>query len=688
MYFGVDYHPEQWVYPYGGTKKNPEEQWVKDVQLMEKAGINVVRIGEFCWGICEPEEQKFDFDWLKRVMNLMAKADIKVVLCTPTAAPPIWLAKKHPEILPVDEKGLTSYEGTRRAVCLNSDVFWDYSKKIVEAMAQALGDHSQLIAWQIDNGLGGHFTEDSFNEDTRRDWHMWLEAKYETIQNLNDLMGMRHWGQVVTDWKQVPMPMRAPTLHNPALVLDWKRFCSDTIVQYVAMQAELLRQFSPDHPLTTNLRPLIHRFDHFDLAEILDFVSIESSAVIRANSAEAACEIDMLRSLKKTGVKAPGGGEGFWVMEQKAGNVNWQDVNSLVRPGVLRMFTYQLLSRGADAILYFRWRQPRIGSEQFHGAVLPHVVREDSRVYQEVAQLGEEVKLLAPTLEKTKVAPEVCIIYTHDNEWSLQYPLQPNKHFNLREHIQLFYNALHDRNLLVDFARPTEDLSQYRLVIAPSMHLLAGGEADRLKLYVQNGGTLVSTFNTGLVDEHHMAPDTGYPHDMTDLFGLEVREFDALPPGEENHLTFKGTFPTSHMHPARIWCDIIEPKECEVLATYARDFYSGTPAMTVNSFGLGKAVYIGTMSHQHFYFDLVTWLRQLCNLHPLIKVPDNVETSMRQKEGANIHFLLNHQKTSVRVQFYKPMHDFLTGSTIMGNHELQAHGILVIDEHPDVKHME
>jgi beta-galactosidase GanA len=197
-------------------------------------------------------------------------------------------------------------------------------------------------------------------------------------------------------------------------------------------------------------------------------------------------------------------------------------------------------------------------------------------------------------------------------------------------------------------------------VIAPSLQLLAGGEADLLKLYVQNGGTLVGTFNTGLVDEHHIAPDSGYPHDLTDLFGMEVLEFDPLPPGEENHLTFKGAFPTSHLHPARIWCDLIEPKECQILATYAKDFYAGRPAMTMNSFGLGKAVYLGTMSHQHFYYDLVVWLRQICNLVPLLKVPDTVEVSMREKGDTRIYFLLNHQNTPVRIQFYKPAHDFLT----------------------------
>jgi len=661
MYFGVDYHPEQWVYPYGGTPENPEGAWERDVELMQTAGINVVRMGEFTWGLCEPEEGKYDFSWLKRVMDLLGKGGIKVVLATPTAAPPVWLSRKHPEILPIDERGLTKHEGTRRAVCLNSDVFWDYSKRIVEQMARALGQHPHLIAWQIDNSLGGNFTEAAFNEDTRRDWHGWLEAKYETIERLNQGMGLRHWGQVVSAWNQVPMPMAAPTVHNPALVLDWCRFCSDTIVQFVRMQADILHELTPQCPVTTNLRPLMHRFDHFDLAEVIDFVSIESAGALKAKSAELACEIDMLRSLKKTGIRTPDGDSGFWVMEQKAGNVNWQEVNSLVRPGVLRMFTYQLVSRGAAAVIFFRWRQPRFGTEKFHGAVLPHNVRKDARVFKEVAQLGDEMKLLAPSLKGTRVQAEVCLLYSHDNDWALQQPNQPN--------------------ILVDFARPSEDLSRYKLVLAPSLHLLSGGEADRLKLYVQNGGTLVATFNTGLVDEHNMAPDTGYPHDLTDLFGMEVQEFDPLPPGEENHLTFKGTFPTSHLHPARLWCDLIEPKECQILATYAKDFYSGRPAMTMHTFGLGKAIYIGTLSHQHFYNDLILWLRQMCNLHPLLKVPDSVEVCLRQRDDSRVYFLLNHQASPLRIQFYKPMHDFLTGSTFSGNYDLQPHGVLVLDEH-------
>jgi len=683
MYFGVDYHPEQWVYPYGGTKENPEAAWERDMDLMQTAGINVVRMGEFTWGLCEPEEGKYEFAWLTRVMDLLGKAGIKVVLATPTAAPPIWLAQKHPEILPVDERGLVKREGTRRAVCLNSDVFWSYSKRIVEQMAKTLGQHPQLIAWQIDNGLGGNFTEAAFNEDTRRDWHGWLEAKYETIERLNELMGLRHWGQVVTSWDQVPMPMIAPAVHNPALVLDWCRFCSDTIVQYVKMQSDLLHELTPRCPITTNLRPLLHRFDHFDLAEIIDFVSIESSSTLKAKSAEVACEIDMLRSLKKSDIRTPDGDTGFWVMEQKAGNVSWQDVNSLVRPGVLRMFTYQLVSRGATAVVFFRWRQPRFGTEKFHGAVLPHTAQPNSRVFKEVAQLGDEMKLLAPALKDTQVVAETCILYSHDNDWALQQPMQPNRFFSLREHIQLFYTALHDRNIAVDFARPTEDLSRYKLVFAPSLHLLSGGEADRLKLYVQNGGTLVATFNTGLVDEHNIAPDTGYPHDLTDLFGLEVLEFDQLPPGEENHLTFKGTFPATHLHPARLWCDLIEPKDCQILATYAKDFYAGRPAMTMHTFGLGKAIYIGTQSHSHFYGDLVTWLRQMCNLQPLLKVPDHVEVSMRQKDDTKVYFLLNHQGSPLRIQFYKPMHDFLTGNTFSGNYDLPPHGVLVLDEHAE-----
>lgn len=682
MYFGVDYHPEHWVYPYAGTQENPEARWERDAQLMVAAGVNVVRMGEFCWGLYEREEGAYDFSWMRRAMDVMRMSGIQVVLGTPTAAPPLWLARKHPEILPKDEHGTILHEGTRHAYCLNSGVYWGYARGVVTALAKALGDHPQLIGWQVDNGIGGHRTEFSFNEESRNDWHAWLRAKYETIERLNDLMGLRFWGQVVTDWDQVPMPMIAPTVHNPALVLDWMRFSSDTCVAFVKMQADLLRELTPNLPVTTNLRALTRHYDHFDMAEALDFVSLDSYATIKSRPAENAAEIDIMRSLKRSGVRTPDGEEqGFWVIEQKAGNVNWQDVNSLLRPGVVRLFTYQLLSRGATGVLYFFWRSPRIGSEKFYGGVLTHDGRGDNRVYREISQVGEELKLLAPVLRGTTVQAETCILFSHPNEWTLKLPQQHNKHFNQREHLNLFYNALHDRNIPVDFARPTEDLSKYKIVFAPSLHLLAGGEADLLKLYVQNGGTLVSTFNTGLVDEHHIAPDSGFPHDLTDLFGLEVLEVDPIPPGEENHLVFKAAFPATHLHGARLWCDVIEPRECQVLGTFSRDFYAGRPAMTINNFGLGKAIYIGTMCHQPFYYDLVTWLRQMCNLFPLLKVPDTVEVSMRQRGDLRLYFLLNHQHSPVRITFYKPMHDFLTGNTFTGNYDLPPHGVLVLDEH-------
>jgi beta-galactosidase len=686
MYFGTDYHPEHWVHPLGGTETEPEARWERDAELMVKAGLNVVRMGEFSWGHCEPEEGKYDFGWLRRAMDVMQRHGIQVVLGTPTAAPPLWLSQAHPEILPIDERGQKLHPGTRRAYCMNSDVYWEYSKRIVRAMAGSLGDHPQLIAWQIDNGIGGHNTEASFNEQSAADWHAWLEAKYETIERLNECLGLRFWGQTVTSFSQVPMPMTAPTVHNPALVVDWKRFCSDTCVAFVRCQAEILHELTPGIPVTTNLRALTRGFDHFDMADALDFVSVDSNATIKTRAAENACEIDMLRSLKKSEIRTPDGDSGFWVIEQKAGHVNWQDVNSLIRPGVVRLFTYQLISRGACGVLYFFWRQPRIGSEKFYGGVLTHDGRGDNRIFREIAGIGEEMKMLAPKLKGTRVQAEVCIVFSHENAWAMNLPGQPNKHFSYREHLHLFHTALHDRNIPVDFARATEDLSRYKVVIAPSMHMLAGGEADLLKLYVQNGGTLVSTCNTGLVDEHHMAPETGIPANCTDLFGIEVTEFDPLPQGEENHLTFKGTFPATHLHPARLWCDLLEVKDAQVIATYAKDFYAGRAAITMNDYGLGRAIYIGTTSHLHFYYDLAAWLRQLCNLYPLLKVPDTVEVSMRQKDDQKIYFLLNHQPSPVRLHFYKPMHDFLTGQTFTGNYDLPSHGVLVLDETIPVQH--
>ena len=681
MYFGADYYPEHWVYPYDGTEDAPESAWENDVALMVQAGINVVRVGEFSWGLCEREEGKYDFGWLQRFLDLLQRNNIQAVLGTPTAAPPVWLLQKHPEILPIDENGLTRHEGTRRAYCLNSGVYWEYCQKIVRAMAAALGKHPTIIAWQIDNGVGRHNTEYSFNPETRRDWQEWLKCKYETIERLNDSLGLRFWGQVVADWSQVPMPMRAPAVHNPALVTDWRRFSSDTLVAFVRMQAELLRELTPGIPVTTPLRAFAAEFDYYDVADVVDFVSLDSDAAVRAKSAELASSIDLMRSLKGAEGNTPDGDLGFWVMEQKAGAVGWGDVNSLVRPGIVRLFTYQLISRGASGVLYFYWRQPRIGPEKFYGGVLTHDGTGKNRMFKEVSQIGAELKSIGDVLKGTQVKADAAIMLTYENNWAMDQPLRPNRHFHQREHMQLFYNALHDKNILVDFVKPTDDLSQYKLVIVPSMHMISGGQADRLKLYVHNGGVLIGTCNTGLVDEHHITPTCGYPYEMTDLFGLEVQEFDALPQGEENHLHFKGGFTTSNLHPARLWCDIIEPQPgCQVLAHYSKDFYTGKPAITMNEFGAGKAIYIGTVSHQSFYFDLVNWVRQLCGLFPLIKVPDSVEVSMRQKDGVRVYFLLNHQHSHVRIQILKPMHNLLTNERISGNYDLEAHGVLVLDE--------
>ena len=278
MNFGADYCPEHWVFPFDGTAEEPESRWEQDAQLMAHAGMNVVRMGEFSWGLCEREEGKYDFAWLRRAMDAFGKHGVKTVLGTPTAGPPLWLSQAHPEILPLDENGLPRREGTRRAYCMNSDVYWEYSQKIVRAMVEALGDHPDLVAWQIDNGVGRHHTEYAFNPETKRDWHAWLKAKYDNVDLLNERMGLRFWGQVVTDFAHVPMPMNAPAAHNPALLTDWRRFSSDTCVAFVRMQAEILRELTPKIPVTTTVRPYATKLDNFDLADTVDFVAMDSEA--------------------------------------------------------------------------------------------------------------------------------------------------------------------------------------------------------------------------------------------------------------------------------------------------------------------------------------------------------------------------------------------------------------------------
>ncbi len=681
MEIGVCYHPELWVYPFGGTTQEPEARWIEDAKLMADAGVTVARIAENCWGLCEPADGKFNFAWLKRVMDILADHGIKTVLATPTSSPPLWLLEKHPEILPVDQNGLRCYPGGYKTACLNSDIYWEYCRRLVREMAMALGNHPNLLAWQIDNNPGEHCSNMSFNEDTKRDWAFWLEAKYETLEKLNNLLGLRWWGQIVQEWKQVPPPMRTVACHNTALELEWTRFCSDTVVQFVKMLIETIRQITPNVPTTVNLGHLSTRIDHFDLAETVEFISGCVTLDNSIPSPEIALQLDRLRSLKQETGKCPDGSPGFWIMGQPVSIPTTSAIHNLPKPGLLRCLAYQCVARGANAVVFIPWRQPRIGPEKFAGGILPHHVRRENRLYRELAQLGEEFKLISAAIKDTVVRAPVAILYTYDNQWATELAMR--RHLPpvaLHPHIRLFYDALYEKNITADFIRPLDNLSKYRLIIAPSLHLLSGAEADAIKLYVQNGGVVIGTCNTGLVNEHHIAPDQGYPLELTDLFGLEVLEFDVLSPEEENHLIFKGGFPASQMHPAKYWCDIIEPKDCEIIATFASSFYAGRPAITINSFGMGKAIYIGTVSHRPFYVDLVRWLRELCDLQPPIKVPNQVEVTLRESGEKRVYVLINKSDSPAKIHFLKRMEDLITGAVIAGQYDLSARGILVVKE--------
>ena len=680
MYFGADYYPGHWVFPYDGSAEQPEARWEEDARLMAAAGMNVVRMGEYSWGLCEANEGQFDFAWLRRAMDILGRHGLKIVLGTPTAAPPLWLTRKHPEVLPMDEHGLRHREGTRHAYCLNSDIYWDYCRKVVSAMAAALGNHPDLIAWQVDDKVGRGSTEYSFNPETRRDWQAWLKSKYGTIEELNTGLGTTFRGQQVTAWNEIPMPMAAPDAHNPALLLDWRRFASDTCVAFVRMQVDILHGLCPTLPVTTNLRPFAAHFDYSDLADGLDFVALDTDEDAKNRPAERACLIDFARSLKKGGQRTPDGDEGFWAMEQKVGRINWGEASSLFRPGVVRLLCYQLISRGASGLLCQYWRPPRIGTDQFDGGVLPHSGITTQRMYKEIRQLGTELARLAPLLAGSKVVADACILHSQPSEWAADQSRRPNPRFHPREVMGYFYHALHGRNILVDFARPSEDLSGYKLVIVPALQLLSGAEVDALKLYVHNGGILIATCHTGLVDEYHIAPTTGLPYDMTDLFGMEVVEWDAIPPSDDNQLAVRTALPTTGSHPARLWCDLIEVATAQVLATYGRDFYAGTAVITMNDFGAGKAIYLGTVSHQMFYNDLIVWARTVAKIAPHFRVPDTIELCIRHKDGQRLIFLLNHGALSVRLQFFHPVHDHLTDAKLSGAYDLPAQGVLVLTE--------
>jgi beta-galactosidase len=662
--FGVDYYPEHW----------PPERWPMDAQLMQEAGVNTVRLAEFAWSYLEPRPDHFDFGWLDRALEVLGAHSIQALLGTPTASPAPWVMGLYPDAYRVTEYGLRQTFGNRREYCPTHPGYRERSRIITQAMAEHYAQHPAIIGWQTDNELSGH----CYCPTCQAEFQNWLREKYGSLEDLNAAWGTAFWSHVYTEWPQIPLPLKTGGVPNPGLDLDYRRFMSDAHVRFQQEQVDILRQSCPHHFVTHNFMGFgFDQINYFDLAQPLDFVAWDNylrtgwRLAQDADIARSALGHDTMRGLK---------GKNFWLMEQQSGSGGWQTVGMTPRPGEMRLWTYQAIAHGADAMVYFRWRTARFGTEQYWHGVLDHH-GQPRRRYQELQAIGGELQRVGDQILGAESRSQVAMLLSYDTRFA--FHVQPHHDdFKYAELYGSYFKALHRRNVGVDIVPPTADLSGYQLVLAPALHVLGHEVAHNLKRYVENGGTLLLTARSGVKDEANAVVNMPLPGLLVDLCGVEVDEYDTLPTDVNVPLALElpGLSAAPPAVQARLWCDVLTPTGAQVVARYQGQYYAGRPAITLNPFGQGQTVYVGTMGDAALHDAIVGWLVDAASVSPVLTTPEGVEAVSRWQDDDRLLFLLNHGDQVQQVALPQPMIDLLTEQTAQGRVTLCPKAVLILRE--------
>lgn len=615
--YGGDYNPEQW----------PREVWDEDVRLMREAGVNLVSIGIFSWGLLEIREGEFDFGWLDDVIALLHANGIAVDLGTPTASPPAWFFAQYPDARAVTKDGVPLGFGARGMVSHSAPEYRAAIARIAGALAERYGNHPAVVLWHIHNEYGVPVGED-FSPHAVRTWRRWLQEKYGTIAGLNAAWGTAFWGQHYEEWDHVGAPATAPSTINPAQKLDWARYTDAMLRECFRIEKDAIRRHAAQ-PITTNFMANQHHgVDLWAWADEVDIVSDDHYLWAADEEGEIGLAIaaDLSRSV--------GGGKPWILMEHSTSAVNWQPRNVAKRPGEMARNSLSHFGRGADGILFFQWRAGRSGAEKFHSAMLPHAGVE-SRVFREVVDLGAKLGRLAE-VQGSRVEADVAVLWDFESFWAQDLEWRPSEDVSHDERIRAFYERLWRDDLTVDFALPGHDLSRYRLVVVPSQYLLTASDAANLTAYVAQGGTLVVSFFSAVVDENDAVHPGGYGAVLQDALGVRVEEHLPLRHGDVAGIRFGDEHFT-----ADVWQEDLVVTRAEVRAVYTDGPAEGRPAVTRHGHGEGVGWYISTRPDAEGLRAIMREVYADAGI-AVPATPDGVETILRRGDAADYLVAINH----------------------------------------------
>ncbi|MDX2021949.1 MAG: beta-galactosidase [Deltaproteobacteria bacterium] len=648
---GAAWYPEQW----------PEQRWPEDLRLMKAAGITMVRVAEFAWSRMEPSDGKFDLDWLERAITLAASYGIVTVIGTPSAAPPAWLTHKYPETLRLKETGLRDSHGGRAQYNFTNPRYRQLARRMAQKLAVRFGKNPNVVAWQICN----EYSSLSFDEGTRKVFQAWLKKRYKTLDALNTRWTTNYWSQTYDKWEEIPIPFRIE--QHPSLMLDWKRFVSDTWRSYQKNQTDVIREQSKA-PITHNFMGWYVGYDHHLVAADLDFASYDAYKGSGRLGPSYGAYHDVVRGFKR---------KNYWIMETQPAFVNWNDVNSGLDRADARAMAWMAIGHGADVVSYWQWRNALGGQEQYHGSL----VAPDGNprpVYEDIARFARELAQATPALAGTTPVADVAMLTTYDDRWAIEQQ-KHHKAFDYTEHFRAYHVAIKPLVGAIDAIHTDAPIDRYKLIVAPALHMITDERAAKLKAWVEAGGHLVLGARSGFKNLDNVLLQQRQPGPLAPALGAHVDELYAL----EKPVSVSGAAGAGE---ATIWAELLKTDvaDAQVLLRYgaANGWLDGQPAVVSRKLGKGSLTYVGAWLDPVLLSQMArTWVNAAGVRSPFAEAPADVEINERRApNGKSTLVIINFADKPQRLPLPREMHNVLEGTVAGRSVSVAARGVVVLTD--------